>query len=115
VIHPRAIIKLRIGDKVLDENLFRNVGVFFFIFIIIFLIGSLVTLYLEPGLTLIDGISTSLSCLANIGPGIGVIGPTETYSDFGDPTLFFLSVLMMLGRLEIITVLLLFFPDTYRD
>ena len=115
VIHPRAIIKLRIGDKVLDENLFRNVGVFFFIFIIIFLIGSLVTLYLEPGLTLIDGISTSLSCLSNIGPGIGVIGPTETYSDFGDPTLLFLSMLMMLGRLEIITVLLLFFPDTYRD
>ena len=115
VIHPRAIIKLRIGDRVLDENLFRNVGVFFFIFIILFLIGSLVTLYLEPGLTLIDGISTSLSCLANIGPGIGVIGPTETYSDFGDPTLLFLSMLMMLGRLEIITVLLLFFPDTYRD
>ena len=115
VIHPRAIIKLRIGDKVLDENLFRNVGVFFFIFIILFLIGSLVTLYLEPGLALIDGISTSLSCLANIGPGIGVIGPTETYSDFGDPTLLFLSMLMMLGRLEIITVLLLFFPDTYRD
>ena len=66
VIHPRAIIKLRIGDRVLDENLFRNVGVFFFIFIILFLIGSLVTLYLEPGLTLIDGISTSLSCLSLI-------------------------------------------------
>ncbi len=115
VIHPRAVIKLRIGDKVLDEDLFRNVGVFFFIFIILFLIGSLVTLYLEPGLTLIDGISTSLSCLANIGPGMGVIGPMETYNDFGDPTLIFLSMLMMLGRLEIITVLLLFFPDTYRD
>jgi trk system potassium uptake protein TrkH len=115
VIHPRAIIKLRIGDKVLDEGLFRNVGVFFFIFIILFLLGSLITLYLEPDLGLIDGISTSLSCLANIGPGIGVIGPTETYNNFSDPTLIFLSALMMLGRLEIITVLLLFYPDTYRD
>ncbi len=115
VIHPRAIIKLRIGDKVLNEDLFRNVGVFFFIFIILFLLGSLVTLYLEPGISVIDGISTSLSCLANIGPGIGVIGPTETYSNFGDSTLIFLSILMMLGRLEIITVLLLFYPDTYRD
>ena len=115
VIHPRAVIKLRIGDKVLDEGLFRNVGVFFFIFIILFLMGSLITLYLEPDLGLIDGISTSLSCLANIGPGIGVIGPTETYNNFSDPTLIFLSALMMLGRLEIITVLLLFYPDTYRD
>ena len=115
VIHPRAVIKLRIGDKVLDEGLFRNVGVFFFIFIILFLLGSLITLYLEPGLGLIDGISTSLSCLANIGPGIGVIGPTETYNNFSDSTLIFLSALMMLGRLEIITVLLLFYPDTYRD
>ena len=115
VIHPRAIIKLRIGKKVLDESLFRNVGVFFFIFIIIFLFGSLATLYLEPSLTLIDGISISLSCLANIGPGVGVIGPSSTYYGFSDPTFLVLSFLMMLGRLEIITVLLLFFPDTYRD
>ena len=118
VIHPRAVIKLRIGDKVLNEDLFRNVGVFFFIFIILFLLGSLVTLYLEgnnPNIGVIDGISISLSCLANIGPGIGAIGPTETYSVLGDTTLLFLSFLMMLGRLEIITVLLLFFPDTYRD
>ncbi len=115
VIHPRAIIKLRIGDKVLNEDLFRNVGVFFFIFIILFLLGSLITLYLEPDMSVIDGISISLSCLANIGPGIGAIGPTETYSLLGDSTLLFLSALMMLGRLEIITVLLLFYPDTYRD
>ena len=118
VIHPRAVIKLRIGDKVLDEGLFRNVGVFFFIFIILFLLGALVTLYLEgnnPNMGVIDGISISLSCLANIGPGIGAIGPAETYSVFGDTTLLFLSFWMMLGRLEIITVLLLFFPDTYRD
>ena len=115
VIHPRAIIKLRIGEKVLNEDLFRNVGVFFFIFIILFLLGSLTTLYLEPNLNLIDGISISLSCLANIGPGIGAIGPTETYSLFENSTLIFLSALMMLGRLEIITVLLLFYPDTYRD
>ena len=118
VIHPRAVIKLRIGDKVLDEYLFRNVGVFFFIFIILFLLGALVTLYLEgnnPNMGVIDGISISLSCLANIGPGIGAIGPAETYSVFGDTTLLFLSFWMMLGRLEIITVLLLFFPDTYRD
>ena len=118
VIHPRAVIKLRIGNKVLNEDLFRNVGVFFFIFIILFLLGSLVTLYLEGNnsdIGVIDGMSISLSCLANIGPGIGLIGPTGTYSALGDPTLLFLSFLMMLGRLEIITVLLLFFPDTYRD
>lgn len=115
VIHPKAIIKLRIGGKVLDEDLFRNVGVFFFIFIILFVGGSLIILYLEPDLTLIDGLSTSLSCLANIGPGLGAIGPSTTYYGFTDVTLLFLSALMMLGRLEIITVLLLLFPDTYRD
>jgi len=77
-------------------------------------------LYLEADnpnvdVNIIDGISISLSCLANIGPGIGVIAPTGTYSLLGDSTLIFLSALMMLGRLEIITVLLLFYPDTYRD
>jgi trk system potassium uptake protein TrkH len=53
--------------------------------------------------------------LANIGPGIGAIGPSTTYLGFSDPTVIFLSIMMMLGRLEIITVLLLLFPDTYRD
>ena len=82
VIHPRAIIKLRIGGKVLDEDLFRNVGVFFFIFMILFVGGSFIVLYLEPSLDLIDGVSVSLSCLANIGPGLGAIGPTTTYYGF---------------------------------
>nr|AIF04734.1 trk system potassium uptake protein (trkH) [uncultured marine group II/III euryarchaeote KM3_176_D09] len=115
VIHPRAVRKLRLGAKVLDETLVRNVAVFFFIYIILFLTGALVLLYLEPGWTLVDAMGASIACLSNVGPGLGAVGPGASYAGLASPTLGVLSLLMWLGRLEIITGLLLFFPGTYRD
>ncbi|MAH16965.1 MAG: potassium transporter [Euryarchaeota archaeon] len=115
VVHPRAVRKLRLGTKVLEEELVRNVAVFFFIYIILFLTGALVLLYLEPGWTLVDAMAASIACLSNVGPGLGAIGPGASYAGLASPTLGVLSLLMWLGRLEIITGLLLFFPRTYRD
>jgi trk system potassium uptake protein TrkH len=115
VIHPRAVRKLRLGAKVLDETLVRNVAVFFFIYIILFLTGALVLLYLEPGWGLVDAMAASIACLSNVGPGLGAVGPGASYAGLSSGTLSVLSLLMWLGRLEIITGLLLFFPGTYRD
>ena len=115
VVHPRAVRKLRLGAKVLEEELVRNVAVFFFIYIILFLTGALVLLYLEPGWTLVDAMAASIACLSNVGPGLGAVGPGANYAGLASPTLGVLSLLMWLGRLEIITGLLLFFPRTYRD
>jgi len=115
VVHPRAVRKLRLGAKVLDETLVRNVAVFFFIYIILFLTGALVLLYLEPGWGLVDAMAASIACLSNVGPGLGAVGPGASYAGLSNGTLSVLSLLMWLGRLEIITGLLLFFPGTYRD
>ncbi len=115
VVHPRAVRKLRLGAMVLDETLVRNVAVFFFIYIILFLTGALVLLYLEPGWGLVDAMAASIACLSNVGPGLGAVGPGASYAGLSSSTLSILSLLMWLGRLEIITGLLLFFPGTYRD
>ena len=115
VVHPRAVRKLRLGAKVLEEELVRNVAVFFFIYIILFLTGALVLLYLEPDWGLVDAMAASIACLSNVGPGLGAVGPGASYAGLANPTLGVLSLLMWLGRLEIITGLLLFFPKTYRD
>ena len=59
--------------------------------------------------------AASIACLSNVGPGLGAVGPGANYAGLGSPTLGVLSLLMWLGRVGIITGLLLFFPRTYRD
>jgi len=115
VIHPRAVVKLRIGGKSLDENLVHNIAVFFFIYISLFLLGALALLYFQQDWTLIDGIGASLACISNVGPGVGAVGPDFNYSGLESPSLILCSLLMWLGRLEIITGLLLFFPGSYKE
>ena len=115
VIHPRAVVKLRIGGKTLEETLVHNIAVFFFIYISLFLLGALTLLYFQQDWSLIDGIGASLACLSNVGPGVGAVGPGSNYSALESPSLAVCSILMWLGRLEIITGLLLFFPGSYRE
>ena len=115
VIHPRAVVKLRIGGKSLDETLVHNIAVFFFIYMSLFLLGALTLLYFQQDWTLIDGIGASLACISNVGPGVGAVGPDFNYSNLESPSLISCSLLMWLGRLEIITGLLLFFPGSYKD
>ena len=115
VIHPRAVVKLRIGGKSLDENLVHNIAVFFFIYISLFLLGALALLYFQQDWTLIDGIGASLACISNVGPGVGAVGPDFNYSGLESPSLILCSLLMWLGRLEIITGLLIFFPGSYKE
>ncbi len=115
VVHPRAMVRVRVGEEALAETLVRNVAIFFFIFIVLFLTGSLVLLYLEPDWGLIDAMAACIACLSNIGPGLGAVGPGFDYGGLSPATMTALSALMWLGRLEVITGLLLLFPGSYRD
>lgn len=69
---------------------------------------------LENNLTLEGTYSTVISCLYNIGPGFSEIGPTNTYSFFQDSTKYYLSLLMIMGRLELYAILVLFVPSFWR-
>lgn len=115
IIHPRAILPLKIGPRTLPEGLVRSVAVFFFIYILLFMGGALAVAALEPGLDLIEAMSASIACLSNIGPALGTLGPAGNYGGLSSPTQIVLVMLMWLGRLEIITGLLLFFPSSYKD
>ena len=115
VIHPRAVLPLKMGPRTLPEGLVRSVAVFFFIYILLFMAGALAVSALEPELDLMESMSASIASLSNIGPGLGTFGPAGTYGDLSSPTQLILVLLMWLGRLEIITGLLLFFPSSYKD
>jgi len=122
--HPKIVRQIRIGDKpVEDQNLRRSIMVYFGLIAALFAVGFLVVLLVEPDLTwggrddnkLIDSATAVASTLNNIGPGLGIVGPTQNYSNFCGINKSLFVLLMMLGRLEIFPILVLFAPRFWRD
>jgi len=117
VLHPRAFIPIRLGDTVVQEEIVRRIGVFFFAYLGVFFVSTLImTLF-------IDNISVALSSVATtmggVGPGIGTgegtLGPSQTFSFIPGAGKVYLALCMWAGRLEIFSAIILFFPSTYKD
>ena len=106
LVHPQAVIPVRLNGKTIPQNIIFNILAFFLIYILIFAFGSLFMSML--GLDFESAIGSVAATLGNIGPGIGSIGPVENYSGLPLTGKWFLSFLMLLGRLELFTVLVLF-------
>lgn len=106
LIHPMAVIPVRLNKKPISSNIIFNILAFFLIYMIIFAFGSLVMS--SMGLDYETAIGSVAATLGNIGPAIGGVGPVENYADVPLMGKWFLSFLMLLGRLELFTVLILF-------
>ncbi len=114
MLHPRAFIPVRVDGKSLTSVSEANIIGFFFLYVIIFVFGSLAMMALES-MDLLSAASAVAATIGNIGPGFGLVGPNETYSFMGAPAKLLLSFFMLLGRLELFTVLILLTPDFWRD
>jgi len=112
LIHPQAIIPVRLNRKSVPQNIIFNVLAFFLIYIIIFAFGSLAMSFL--GLEFESAVGATAACIGNIGPGLGIVGPVMNYGLVPDIGKWLLSLLMLLGRLELFTVLILFSPAFWR-
>lgn len=112
LIHPQAIIPVRMNGKVVSQDIIFKVMAFFLIYIIVFIIGSSVMALM--GLDASTAIGATAATLGNIGPGIGMVGPVDNYEFIPYPGKWFLSFLMLLGRLELFTVLILFSPAFWK-
>lgn len=112
LILPHIVLPVKVGDRVVSPEVMTNVLGFFFLFIGIFAIATCMMAAL--GLDLISAASATIATLGNIGPGLGTVGPHDSYAHV--PTLgkFILSACMLLGRLELYTVLVLFSPELWR-
>lgn len=106
LVHPQAVIPVRLNGKTIPQNIIFNVLAFFLIYALIFAFGSLFMSML--GLDFESAIGSVAATLGNIGPGIGQVGPSGNYSAIPVAGKWFLSFLMLLGRLELFTVLVLF-------
>jgi trk system potassium uptake protein TrkH len=112
MIHPNAIIPVRLDHKVIPENLVYNLLVFIVLYFLIICISSLVLSFMNYDI--ITSFSTSASLLGNIGPGIGTFGPFTTYEAAPVAGKWFFSFLMLLGRVELFSVLMLFTGSFYK-
>ncbi|HMR67202.1 MAG TPA: potassium transporter TrkG, partial [Anaerolineae bacterium] len=108
LMHPRAIIPIWLDGRAVPAPIMTNVLAFFILYLLVFIFASLVMTAL--GLDFISAIGASIACLGNIGPGLGSVGPTANFAHIPDLGKWCLALLMLLGRLELFTVLILFSP-----
>jgi trk system potassium uptake protein TrkH len=111
-IHPRAVSSIKLEGKAIDPNTLNRVGVFFFLYIVIFAAVSIVLA--ATGLEPFDALSAVAATLGNIGPGFGVVGPTTTFASINLFGKLVLTFCMLLGRLELFTLLILLRPEFWR-
>ncbi len=111
-VHPNAIIPVRLNKKAISQEIIYKVMAFFQLYIITFTIGAMVMSFL--GLDFDSAIGASIATLGNIGPGLGTVGPIGNYAHIPEFGKWFLSFLMMIGRLELFTVLILFSPAFWK-
>jgi len=112
LMHPHAVLPVRLNRKPVSQDIIFNVLAFFLIYIIIFAFGTLVMSLM--GLDFETAIGSTAATIGNIGPGIGNVGPVDNYANIPILGKWFLSFLMLLGRLELFTVLILFSPAFWK-
>ncbi len=110
--HPRAVFSLKIGGKGYSESVIISILQFFFLYVITVIIGTVTMTGF--GLDLTSAITSVLATLGNIGPGFGAVGPAQNYGFLSSEAKYILSFFMLLGRLEIYTVLVLFIPMFWK-
>jgi trk system potassium uptake protein len=107
-LHPRAVLVTRVGRRALQTGQLLNILAFILIFFSLFAAGTLALTV--TGVDLLTSIGAAASAIGNIGPGLGAVGPTANYGWMNPVSQLVLIFLMLVGRLELFTVLLLFHP-----
>lgn len=113
ILHPRAIIPVKLGGEPLSMDIVNSISGFFALYIIIFVLGTL-ALTLE-GISLVSASSAVAATLGNIGPGFEMVGPSRNYSQLSAASKYLMSGLMLMGRLELFTVIALFSKRLWKD
>ena len=106
ILHPRGLHHVKIGENVISDEIVRSTLGFYLFYILIFSICAIAVSF--DGVDFISSIAISASSIGNIGPGLGVIGPNSNWASLSNATKYISTFCMLLGRLEIFTVLILF-------
>ena len=111
--HPNAILPVRMNGLVIGDSVVHRVFSFAFIYAALIAVSSLVLML--QGMEFLDSVGAVISAIGNVGPGLGSVGPVGNYAAVPDFSKWFLSFLMMVGRLEIFTVLTILMPGFWKQ
>ena len=112
LLHPRSVNVVRIDGEAVPEERLRSATNYLAIYLSLL---TLSTILLSIGNTpLLTNLTASLTCLNNVGPGFGLVGPSENFGFFAAPAKLLLTFVMLIGRLEIMPMLILFSPSIWR-
>ena len=106
LVHPKGVFSIKIGESNISDNIVKNTLGFYLFYIFIFITASII--FSLTGLDIVTSLSASASAIGNIGPGLGLIGPANSWANIDDVGKWVASFCMLLGRLEIFTVMVLF-------
>ena len=112
-LHPNAIFPLKHNNSVVEKPIIIHVLAFFILYLILFIVGAGVLSLL--GLDFVSAIGAAASSIGNVGPALGTLGPISNFDSLPELGKYCCSFLMLIGRLELFTVLILFTPFFWRD
>ena len=113
LVHPKGFFSVKVSGEAIHSKVIKNVAGFFIFFLLFF---ALITLFLTfQGYDIVTSFSASIATLGNIGPGLARVGAVENYAFFDPLSKIVLTFSMLLGRLEVYSVLILFYAVAYRN
>jgi trk system potassium uptake protein TrkH len=119
-IHPEAVSPIRLGKEVVEEETIRDVFAFVALFVLLFVLSTIL-LYLDsfrtPDVTMsgLEAMSVAIATLGNIGPGFGIVGPINSFEPFSNAAKLYMVFLMWIGRLEVLSVLVILTPSFWSE
>ena len=111
-LHPRAVLPVKLGGRVVPAPIMQGVIVFFLFYMLTFAVCSAIVILF--GADLVTGISATAATLGNVGPGFNQVGPMANFADLHPISRVTLTAAMWIGRLEVITVLVIFRAEAWR-
>ncbi len=111
-LHPRAVMPVRVGNRVVPEEVMRSVVAFLTLYLALFLLGTLTLVFMGEDLP--TAFTAAIACLGNTGVGLGPIGPLGTFESLHPVSRAMLTFLMFAGRLEVVTVFVVFDASFWR-
>lgn len=112
LIHPNAVIPLKYSGQTVKEDIITKVLAFVLLYLMVVVSGIFILTL--TGMPFQESIGSMITCLGGVGPGLGAVGPAGNFADIPEISKWFLSFVMLIGRLELFTVLVLFTPVFWK-
>jgi trk system potassium uptake protein TrkH len=112
LIHPRAVVQVKLGGRPVPDEVLHSIWGYFVLYIGLFILSAF--LLAAMGVDVVTSFAAVAASIGNIGPGLGTVGPADNYLHIPLLGKWLLILCMLLGRLEIYTILVLFVPEFWR-